>query len=122
MEFRTQYNRTPSKGEAGGGPCHTERAGYIPNKIRINNMMLAGQRLVDYRKEKYDWPDGTEIDEDFYDPTRARGFDLAEATQISIETEERIQSAQRATKKAREEAEKAAEASKKEKEVKDEGN
>lgn len=109
MEFKTQYTRTPSKGETGGGVSKTERAGYIPAKARIENLMLAGQRLVNYRKELYDFQDGEEIDESFYDPTRSKGFDLADGTQLGMQAKARLEASATAAKekKAAEEALKA---------------
>lgn len=66
----------------------TESAGYITAKQRIENMILAGQRLVEFRKEQFDFPD--KIDENFSDPTRDKNFDLADATMLSLENEERL--------------------------------
>jgi len=113
MEFRTSYSRTHSKGEPGGGQIVVERKGYISNKVRIENMMLAGQRLIDYRKEKYDFSDGEEIDEMFIDPTRKKSFDLAEATQLQFETEERLRQQKAYAEKLAKEAQEALEAVKK---------
>ena len=49
--------------------------------------MLAGQRLDQSRKALYDFPSEDEIDEDAYDPTRRGNFDLADASQLAMETE-----------------------------------
>lgn len=117
MEFRTQYTRTPSKGEPGGGVSKTERAGYIPAKARIENLMLAGQRLVNYRKEMYDFQDGEEIDESFYDPTRNKSFDLADGTQMGTEARAKLKAQAlkaEAAAKAAQEAQEALEKAKKE--------
>ena len=65
----------------------TEQAGYIPPQVQIENMMLAGQRLDQSRKALYDFPSEDEIDEDAYDPTRRGNFDLADASQLAMETE-----------------------------------
>ena len=65
----------------------TEQAGYIPPQVQIENMMLAGQRLDQSRKDLYDFPSEDEIDEDAYDPTRRGNFDMADASQMAIETE-----------------------------------
>ena len=65
----------------------TEQAGYIPPQIQIENMMLAGQRLDDSRRALYDFSSEDEIDEDAYDPTRRGNFDMADASQMAMETE-----------------------------------
>lgn len=90
MQFQTHYNRTPSLPEANCGITQTEKAGYIPAKIRIENMMLAGQRLVAHRAEMYDFGTGVEPDEDYpIDPTRGKNFDLADASMMSQNLEQR---------------------------------
>lgn len=82
-KFKTNYNANlfPKTPEKGSGERRVETAGYIDVKTRIENMMMAGQRLIEARKEMYDF-DG-EVDEDFYDPTREKSFDMAEAFQIA---------------------------------------
>lgn len=62
----------------------TEQAGYISPQKQIENMILAGRRLDDYRKGQYDFDSEEEIDEELYDPTRSGNFDLADATQAQI--------------------------------------
>ena len=65
----------------------TEQAGYIPPQVQIENMILAGQRLDQSRKAMYDFASEDEIDEDAYDPTRRGNFDMADASQMAMETE-----------------------------------
>ena len=52
-----------------------EDAGYIPAKERIEEMIAAGQRLADYRKSRYDIPQGMEPSDEeieaLEDPTRS---------------------------------------------------
>lgn len=43
-----------------------EVAGYVPTQARIEQLLLAGHRLVESRKARYDWPDGV-IDESYTD-------------------------------------------------------
>lgn len=86
MIFNTPYERRPSVGESNFGQSMTEKAGYVPANKLIESMIFAGQRLNEYRASQYDFPDG-EIDEDFSDPTRNPGFDLADATKISQDLE-----------------------------------
>ena len=65
----------------------TEQAGYIPPQIQIENMILAGERLNQTRMDMYDFSSADEIDEDAYDPTRRANFDLADASQMAMQTE-----------------------------------
>lgn len=80
MDFYTHYRRPERILEKGGGVSAVERAGYISAKSRIENIMAAGERLASYRKATYDFEDG-EIDENFIDKTREKGYDLADAFQ-----------------------------------------
>lgn len=108
--FNTPYNRKHSEPEVNSGELKTERSGYIPAQKRIENLMLAGQRLVTSRKEMYDFPDG-KIDEDYTDPTRRKDFDMAEAFQAGLVTNARLKASQTA-QEARKEALKQEEVSK----------
>jgi len=90
MKFQTQYERKQASPELNSGKRLIEKAGYIPAQKRIENLMLAGKRLVEGRKEQYDF-DG-EIDENFTDPTRNRGLDMAEAFQLQEHARRNIKS------------------------------
>lgn len=79
MQFQTKYTHEKSPGEINLGKNLVEKAGYIPAQARIENMILAGQRLVEHRKEMYDFSDGKDIDESFTDPTRSKNFDMSDA-------------------------------------------
>ena len=83
MQFQTKYTHEKSPGEINLGKNLVEKSGYISAQARIENMILAGQRLVEYRKEMYDFSDGKDIDESFTDPTRSKNFDMADAFIIS---------------------------------------
>ena len=50
-------------------------------------MILAGERLNQTRMDMYDFSSADEIDEDAYDPTRRANFDLADASQMAMQTE-----------------------------------
>lgn len=95
MKFQTKYSRKEfSKTyEKGGGKRMVETAGYIPAKQRIENMIMAGQRLALARKELYDF-DG-EVDENFEDPTRRPGYDLADAFQDNEKVKIRLKNAKK---------------------------
>lgn len=93
--FNTKYKKIPHEFEKNSGELKTERAGYIPAQKRIENLMLAGQRLVSSRKEMYDFPDG-KIDEDYIDPTRKKDFDLADAFQGGLIANSNLKASQTA--------------------------
>lgn len=67
MLFQTKYNRDdfPRTYEPGGGPVITEQAGDLPLKVQIESMILAGERLMDHRRQLYDY-DG-DYDDNFDD-------------------------------------------------------
>lgn len=97
MRFNTQYDRIKQPPESNSGVTLVERAGYIPAQQRIENLMLAGQRLVQARKELYDFPDG-KIDPDFQDPTRSKNYDLADGFQDGLKIEARLRAQREAVK------------------------
>lgn len=84
MKFYTAYVRPEKKNfEFDSGRVLVERTGYIPAKIQIENLILAGQRLADYRREKYDFEPGSKEDFNYHDPTRDPNFDMSDASQIT---------------------------------------
>lgn len=91
----------PFKGEILSKECITEQSGYIDPKTQIEDMILAGRRLNDYRKAQYDFDSEEEIDETAFDPTRSGNFDLADATQAQIMAEAALsEQAQKASQTA----------------------
>ncbi len=67
-----------------------EQSGYEPADRKIMNMIYAGQRLKEARMEMYDF-DGENDDYDTpIDPTRRPGLDLAEASEILMESQQRL--------------------------------
>lgn len=74
---------------------HVEKQGYIPAKVQIENMLMAGRRLEESRAEMYDFPPGKEVDEEFIDPTRNPGFDISEAYVIKRDLEEKAKNAKK---------------------------
>ena len=103
IQFWTAYDRPPVKPEMNKDEKLVETAGYIPAQKRIENMINAGQRLVEYRKSQYDFEDESSIDPNFKDPGRSLNFDMADATQLQLSTAERLRASQ-----ARQEAARAA--------------
>lgn len=96
VEIMTNYLRPERRKEAGGGPRIVEASGYIPTKVQVENMMIAGQRLNDYRREQYDYSEGDSVPDDVVpDPTRNPEFDLADATRLGREANARIDKAKK---------------------------
>lgn len=99
VQIFDNWNRPPSKLEEGGGKRITESAGYIPVRVQVENMIIAGERLGEYRREKYDFGEGTEVDlEADPDPTRSPAFDMADATYLARETSARLKAQANAAK------------------------
>lgn len=90
MIFQTPYTKQASVPEVGSPEILVERSGYISPQKQIENMILAGHRLRDYRASQFDFPDENSIDLRISDPTRSANFDMADATQIQLSAEERI--------------------------------
>lgn len=88
--FYTPFVKASRKGEENSGELKVETAGYIPAKMQIENILDAGRRLENYRKENYDFQPG-EQEYDFPIPDRTPNFDMADASQIASETEFRLQ-------------------------------
>lgn len=110
MKFKTHYNfkEFPKTYELQCGNVLVERAGYVPSKQRIEEFMLAGRRLKEFRMSQYDFPDPNAIDPTVFDPTRKKGYDMADATQDSMRLTGRLKTSQQ--RKAEDEALKKAEA------------
>lgn len=101
------YNRPKVNQEPGGGEKITESAGYIPIKVQVETMLIAGQRLGEYRAEKYDYAGGEEVPDDVVpDPTRSGSFDLADGTQMGMTVKERLVEQQKRAAIAAREAQK----------------
>ena len=115
MEIYTHYKRPPRAYQPHGGRVLLERQGYVSAKDRIEAIMQAGKRLIMTRGEQFDFKDGEEIDEDYYDPTRSKGYDMVDAFRDGIALEERFKEVQKQAKIAKgkkDESQNATEASK----------
>jgi len=106
--FSTYGNRPKVQPEKNSGKSKTEKAGYIPAKRRIEDMILAGKRLDLARKEQFDFEIGKDRDGEI-DPFRRPGVDLAEVSQARRQVRARYKAAQ-ADKRASLELKKAADA------------
>jgi len=91
MKFQTKYNRNKRVYEKPSGKSGVETAGYIPAKQKIESFFLAGARLIQSRKEQYDFPPGTEPDENYYDPTRNKWLDRVDIDTMEKALEARIE-------------------------------
>lgn len=110
--YMHQYlkERFKDKPEENSGESLVEKAGYVSAQKRIENLILAGHRLQEYRKSQFDFESEQELDEDFSDPTRAKNFDLADGFQLEYYTNQKLKAQERAIKasqKAQEASDKA---------------
>lgn len=87
-EFYTQFKRPLKKFEKPSGPSKVDISGYRNQNKRIEDLINAGARLVDWRRSQFDFNEGDEIDEDFIDPTRSKGFDMEDASVLQRAVEE----------------------------------
>lgn len=62
------FTRPKAKGEVNSGEEIVEKEGYIPAEAQIMDMMQAGVRLGEYRREKYDYAADEEVPDDAIDP------------------------------------------------------
>nr|QJB21667.1 MAG: hypothetical protein [Microvirus sp.] len=92
MNFYDQFVRPKKTPEINSGEIRVEKAGYIPAEKQIAQLMQAGVRLGQYRKEMYD----TETDDGEIDPTRGPDFDLADASTISRALDQKKEAAKAA--------------------------
>lgn len=65
--------------------CQTEQAGYVDAESQIKRLLYAGENLMAWKKEFYDFPDGEFDDDVMPDPTEVLGFDPVDA-QILVES------------------------------------
>lgn len=88
--FYTHYVRPEHFKNEPYKPSKVNRTGVIPLRMQIQNFILAGARLRRVREETFDFPEGTEADIDYIDPTRLKGFDLADAGAIKLAAQQRL--------------------------------
>jgi len=98
VKLYTQHRRPPKHYEQNDGLSATESAGYIPPKKQIENLINAGKRLLEWRKEQYDFPEDDNVDESFEDPTRRSGYDLADASRDAADVAKRLRAQAAANK------------------------
>jgi len=86
-------NPPPSDPEKNDGELVVEIGSYIPAKQQIESFIQSGKNLQASRQGRYDFEG--EVDEDFTDPTRSPGFDMADASQLLMQAEANISEARR---------------------------
>lgn len=94
----TRFNRPERTMEKNSGEIKVETAGYIPGDIQIRRLIAAGERLEQHRAEMYDFGPDQEVDDEAIDPTRSPGFDMADASQLMMATEESMRESMRRKK------------------------
>jgi len=106
-EVFDQFNPPPYDGAVMGGETLVESEGYIPAERQIENMLIAGERLVAGRKEAnaYDYAPGDPIEGEIDIRTRRPNYDMADASQDLMEVNARLASQKEAADKAKKEAE-----------------
>lgn len=87
--IQTRYNLSKRAPEVHRKGNKVERSGYVSAQKRIENLIMAGVRLKAYRQEQYDF-EHNKIEENAYDPTRRKGYDMAEAFQDGLRVESRL--------------------------------
>lgn len=83
MKFNSSYtNRPVPSPEIPRGGRKVVTAGYIPDEVRIKQMMLAGVRLKYFRQQYDSFDENEDIP---LNPVRGKGLDIVEIdTQISM--------------------------------------
>ena len=82
VEVFSQFKRPKPEKEINSGEQITETAGYIPADIQIQDMIAAGMRLGEYRREMYDFGADEEVPDDYVDLTRSPGVDVVDVEKI----------------------------------------
>lgn len=89
-EVFDQFNPPPYEGAVMGGETLVEPEGYVPAEKQIENMLLAGERLIAGRRESYDFGPDENVPDDIDIRARRPNYDLADATQDMLEIEGRL--------------------------------
>ncbi len=105
----------------------TEQAGYIPAKIQVERLIIAGKRLDEYKKEMYDFSPEDKVGDPEVIKVRDPNYDLADGFKDNEDVQGRLREQEKnkvdfdkeKEKKASEEKAQAAEKAKKEALAKD---
>lgn len=98
-EFYTKLKRPPRRQEKMCQISLVETRGYMTARQKVEMLTNAGQRLLDYRREQYDFGTDEEIDDNFLDPTRNPNFDLSDASLLAEQTSNRLKAQDAENKK-----------------------
>lgn len=72
----------PQTFEVNCGEKIVDASGYVPTKVRVQNMIRAGKELLDFRKLHYDYGENDPDDGLWMDPLRAPGLDLSDVSAL----------------------------------------
>lgn len=95
MKFATAYDGNPLIAESNTEPSEVMVAGYIPDDLRIMELLLAGQRLeafklgTNFQEPDYDFAEGEDVPDD-YDGVD-EFMDEIEAQELLNQSNRRIQ-------------------------------
>lgn len=81
-------NRQPHEMNPGGGATDVVYE-HLPAWRQIQNILDAGERFMEYRKENYHFGFDEEVPADFYDRTLEPGFDIVDAANLLEEVSDR---------------------------------
>lgn len=95
MKFNTSYNKTPREEreqfEGPWEPSKTEQAGVVSPKKQIERLIRAGHTLREFRaRGGYEFESEEDIPDDYVDPTRSPGYDIADAAEAAAELAARV--------------------------------
>lgn len=80
LKVRSAYSNRPKLvGEVLSDELITEQTGYRTLEQQVTDLIVAGQRLDDYRRGIYDSDNHDIDDDDYFDPTRSPDFDMFDA-------------------------------------------
>lgn len=112
--YVNQDNYEPPIGEALPTDDIVDRDGYRDTKTQVMEMINAGERLINFRRDEFEYEEETEDFE--IDPTRVPDFDAIDAAKLSAMESKRLERLREQRKKEYEEKVKQPEAEKAEKE------
>lgn len=77
----------------------TEQVGYVDTEAQVKRMLLAGENLMAYHRQAYDYPEGEfDLRAAEPDPTMKVGFDPADASFLMSRAKASLEAAKAAKK------------------------
>lgn len=89
--FFTKFVRPEPVKEVNSGELLVEVAGYVPAKKQIENLLFAGKRLDEFRRNEYEFQEGEQVPPDYIDMTRTPNFDVVDAGTLTERFEKKKQ-------------------------------